>query len=63
MKAYTWKDLINKTENELLVIKKEKQDDLYKVQNRKLVIVGNIMSLQGVIESEIREIPKEIPNE
>lgn len=49
---YTWNDLVDLTEAKLLEIKKEKQRELYAVKQNKLAIVTQIISLQGMIQTE-----------
>jgi len=50
---YTYQDLLLKTEEELLEIKKQKRKEYNEVLNRKTIIAGNILSLQMMISNEI----------
>lgn len=53
---YTYDELLEKTTDELLEIKKTKQDELAEVRSKKLIIIGNILSLQGMIKTESSDI-------
>jgi len=52
MRIYTHEELINKTMNELKEIKKLKNEELIKVRDKKSIIIGNIVALQGLIKIE-----------
>lgn len=53
MKTYVFEELIELTTEELEVIKKEKQDELYKVRQDKAMLCANIITLQGMIKTEM----------
>ena len=53
-KELTYSKLISKSENELLLIKKEKMEELRKIQNRKIILVRNITTLQQRIKISIK---------
>lgn len=53
MKLYTHSRLMEMTEAELIEVKNEQISELADIQNRKLVIVGNIMSIQGLMKKEL----------
>lgn len=51
-KEYTFQELINKDEKTLLLLKKDKQQELYDLRQIKGGIITNILSLQGLIKIE-----------
>lgn len=53
MTIYTYPQLMEMTETELRVIKERKVEEYNIVQNRKIILAGNIMSLQGLIDTEV----------
>lgn len=51
-KEYNFQELISKDEKTLLLLKKEKQQELYDLRQIKGGIITNILSLQGLIQIE-----------
>jgi len=52
MSNYSFEKLIDKKIPELESIKKKLQQELYEVQQEKIILIRNIQSLEGLIENE-----------